>query len=177
MLAPGLRVVSREFSEEFGGWLVIEASQAGAIVIGDEGVQVGVAFGMVEKAAVVGGAVLRHTAEVLAEAAVEALDHAVGLRPEGPGKAVGDGALGADPVEGVLARGFVVGFSLFVDGEAVGELGAVVGQDGVDLEREAVAEAGEETGRGFGPAIGEDFEIDKAGSAIDRNPSLRWGRL
>jgi hypothetical protein len=32
--------------------LVIEASQAGAIVVGDEGVQVGVAFGMVEKAVV-----------------------------------------------------------------------------------------------------------------------------
>ena len=35
--APGLRVVSREFSEEFGGRVVIEAVQAGAVVIGDEG--------------------------------------------------------------------------------------------------------------------------------------------
>jgi hypothetical protein len=60
----------------------------------------------------------------------------------------------------------------FVD-EAVGELGAVVGQDGVDLEREAV----EESGGGDGPAIREDFEIDKAGGAVDRDPSLRWGRL
>src|SRR4051794_18707317 len=68
---PGGSVVSREFSEEFGRCLVIEASQAGAIVVGDEGVQVGVAFAMVEKAAVVGGAVLRHAAEMLAEAAVE----------------------------------------------------------------------------------------------------------
>ena len=50
---PGFRVVSREFSEEFGGRLVVQASQAGAIVVGDEGVEVGVTFGMVEKAAVV----------------------------------------------------------------------------------------------------------------------------
>ena len=75
--------MSREFSEEFGGRLIVKASQAGAIVVGDEGVEIGVAFGMVEKAAVVGGAVLRHAAEMLAEAAVEALDHAVGLRAEG----------------------------------------------------------------------------------------------
>jgi hypothetical protein len=33
---------------------------------------------------------------MLAEAAVEALDHAVGLRPEGLGEPVGDGARGAD---------------------------------------------------------------------------------
>jgi len=74
---PGLRVVSREFSEEFGGRLVVEASQAGAIVVGDEGVEVGVTFGMIEKAAVVGGAVLRHPTQMLAEASVEAFDHAV----------------------------------------------------------------------------------------------------
>jgi hypothetical protein len=108
---------------------------------GDEGKEVGVAFCMVEKAAVVGGPVLRHPVEMLAEASVEALDHAVGLRPEGLREAVGDGALGADPVEGVVVRALVLGFCLLVDGEAVGELGAVVGQDGVDFEREAVKEA------------------------------------
>ena len=175
--APGLRVVSREFGEEFGGSLIIEASQSGAIVVGDEGVEIGIAFGMVEKAAVVGGAVLRHAAEVLAEASVEALDHSVGLGPEGPGEAVGDGVPGADPVEGVRARGFVDGLGFFVDGEAVGKLGAVVGEDGVNREREAVAKALEEGGRGFGSAVGEGFEIDKAGGAVDRDPGFRRGRL
>ena len=164
---PGEGVVSREFSEEFGGCLVTETSQSGAVVVGDEGVEVGIAFGMVEKAAVVGGAVLRHAAEMFANAAVEALDHTVGLRPEGLGEAVGDGARGADPVEGVVARGSVLGFGFLVDGEAVGELGAVVGQDGVDLERKGVEEAGEETGRSSGAAIGQYFEIDKAGGTID----------
>jgi transposase InsO family protein len=40
---------------------------------------------MVEKAAVVGGTVFRHPVEMLAEASVEALDHAVGLRPAANG--------------------------------------------------------------------------------------------
>ena len=93
---------------------------------GDEGEEVGVAFGMVEKAAVVGGAVLRHAVEMLAKAAVEALDHAVGLRPERLSEAVGDGVRGAGAVERVLAGGPLVGFGFLVDGEAVGELGAVV---------------------------------------------------
>jgi hypothetical protein len=53
----------------------------------------------------------------------------------------------------------------------------VVGQDGVDLEREAVEKALDKAGGGGGAAVGEDFEIDKAGGAIDRDPSLRWGRL
>ena len=77
MRDPGLRVMSREFSEQLSGCAIFDASQPGAIVVGDEGGQVGVAFGMVEKTAVVGGAVLRHAAQMLAEAAVEALDHAV----------------------------------------------------------------------------------------------------
>jgi hypothetical protein len=177
--------MSRKFSEEVGRSLIVETSQTGAIVVGNEGEEVGVAFGMVEKAAVVSGAVLRHPGEMLAEAAVEALDpcpppsrgQAVGLRPEGLGEAVGDGARGASPVEGVVARRSALGFCLLVDGEAVGELGAVVGQDGVDLERETAEETVEESSGGDGPAIGEDFEIDKAGGAVDRDPSLRWGRL
>ena len=60
---------------------IAEASQAGAIVIGDKGGEIGIAFGMVEKAAVVGGAVLLVAVEVVTEAAVEPLDHAIGLRP------------------------------------------------------------------------------------------------
>lgn len=77
----------------------------------------------------------------------------------------------------MVARGSVLGFCLLVDGEAVGELGAVVGQDGVDRERKAVEKALQEGRRGGGPAIGENFEVDKAGGAVDRDPSLRWGRL
>ncbi len=75
---------------------------------------------------------------------------------------------GTGAVERMLARGFVVGLALLVDGEAVGELGAVVGQDGVDLERKAVEKAGKKACGGDGAAIGQDLEIDKAvnGGAI-----------
>ena len=90
---------------------------------------------------------------------------------------MGDGARGAEPVEGMGAGGFVVRFAFLVDGEAVGELGAVVGQDGVDREREAVEKALEKSSGGGGTTVGEDFEIDKAGGAINRDPGLRWGRL
>ena len=156
--------------------MIVETSQTGAIAVGDEGVEVGIAFLVIAKAAMVGGAVLRHAVEMLAEATVEALDHAVALRPEGAGEAVGDDALGAELVEGVGAGGFVVRFGFLVDGEAVGEFGAVVGQDGVDGKREAVEKALEKPGGGGGAAIGEDFEIDKAGGAIDRDPGLSLGQ-
>jgi hypothetical protein len=56
--------------------------------------------------------------------------------------------------------------------KAVGELGAVVGQDRVGLERETV----EESGGGGGPTIGEDFEIDIAGGAVDRQPQPSLGQ-
>jgi hypothetical protein len=42
--------MSRKFSKELGRSLVVEASQTGAIVVGDEGVEAGTAFGMAEKA-------------------------------------------------------------------------------------------------------------------------------
>jgi hypothetical protein len=164
---PGESVVFREFSEQLGGRLIAEASQPGTIVVGDKGMEVGIAFGVIEKAAVVGGAVLRHAVEMLAETAVEALDHAVGLRSKRSDEAVGDGVVRAGAVEGMLTGRFVVGFALFVDGKAVGEFGAVVGEHGVDLEREAVEEAPEEASGGGGPAVGEDLEIDKAGGPVD----------
>ena len=156
--------------------MIAEASQAGAIVIGDKGGEIGIAFGMVEKAAVVGGAVLRHAVEVVTEAAVEPLDHAIGLRPKRAGEAVDNDALGAHPIEGMVARGFVVRFVFFVDGEAVGEFGAVIGQHGVNGEREAVEEAVEKTRCGLGPAIGQDLEVDEAGGAVDCDPGFPPGQ-
>jgi len=42
--------MSRKFSKELGRSLVVETSQTGAIVAGDEGVEAGIAFGMTEKA-------------------------------------------------------------------------------------------------------------------------------
>ena len=122
-----------------------------------------------------GGAVLRHAVEMLAEAAVEALDHAI-VRPERAGEAVGDGALRANSVKGMLPGGFVVGLGLFVDGKAVGEFGAVVGEHGVNFEREAVEETPEKASGGVGPAMGRIFKIDKAGGAVDGDPGFPPGQ-
>ncbi len=164
--------MSREFSEEFGGGEIAEASQAGVIVVGDEVVQVGVAFGVIVKAAVMSGAVLRHTVEVFAEAAVEALDHAVGLRAKRADQAVSDRLVSAKAIKGVIAGRFVVGLALFVDGETVGEFGAVIGQDGMNLEWKAVEKALQEGRGGDGAAIGQDLEINKAGGAVACNISV-----
>jgi hypothetical protein len=100
-------------------------------------------------------------------------DRRVALRPEKLGAAVRDGALGAEPVEGVRTRGFVVGLGFLIDGEAVGEVGAVVGEDGVDREREAIEKVREKAGRDDGAAMGVNFERDKAGGAIDRATSTK----
>ncbi len=70
-------------------------------------------------------------------------------------------------IEGMLAGGLALGLSRLVVGEAVGELDAVVREDGVDLEREGGEEALEEGGAGCSFAIGQDLEIDEAGGAID----------
>ena len=59
-----------------------------------------------------------------------------------------------------------------VDGEAVGEFAAVVGEDGVNRMREVIQEALEETGRGLGIALGMDFQIDVAGGPVDRDESV-----
>jgi hypothetical protein len=42
--------MSRKFSKELGRSLVVETSQTGAIAVGGEGVEAGIAFGMTEKA-------------------------------------------------------------------------------------------------------------------------------
>jgi hypothetical protein len=131
---------------------------------------------MIEKPAVMGGAVLRHAAEMLAEAAVEALDHAVGLRAEGPGETVGDGVLRASLVKGMLTGRLFVGFALFVDGKAIGEFAAVIGEHGVDRKRKALEKALEKAGGGIGAAIGQDLEVDKSGGPVDRNPGFAPGQ-
>lgn len=74
-------------------------------------------------------------------ASVEALDEAVGLRPEGLCQAMLDTAALAEPVEGMAAGGLAGRFVPGVDRAAVGELAAIVGEDGVDGLREVVEEA------------------------------------
>src|SRR5260370_39381479 len=109
----------------------------------------GISLGRTEEGGVMGGAGLRQAVKVPGEAAIEAFDHAVGLRPEGSGQPVRDAVAAADDIEAVVAGGIVLGFGLFVDGEAVGELRVVVGQDGVDRQSEVSQKAFEEAGGGW----------------------------
>jgi hypothetical protein len=130
--------------------------------LGDEGV----AIGMVDEGAP-GAATLLLAANGLSNAPVEAFDHAVGLRVVGLGQAVLDAVMLAELIKGVIAGRFPGRLVLLVDGEAVGELGAVIGQDGVNVVREVGQEAFEEAGRGGSVAPGMDLDIDVAGGAVD----------
>jgi hypothetical protein len=137
----------------------------------EEGVPFGVAVELV-LAAVSGGGLVG--ADGVGEASVEAFDEAVGLRPVGPGEAVLDVVFAADLIEGMASGGLVVGLVLHVDGEAVGELAAVVGEDGVHGLWEVGDEALEEAGGGGGVAAAMDLEIDVAGGAVDGDEGVAF---
>ena len=83
-----------------------------------------------------------------------------------------DSVLSADAIEGVAPGGLVVGLVFHVDGEAIGKLAAVVGEDGVNPMREVGEEAIEEASRGVGIATGVYFQIDIAGGPIDSDEGV-----
>jgi hypothetical protein len=62
--------------------------------------------------------------------------------------------------KGWVPEGLSAGLPFFVDGKAVGEFGAVVGEHAVDGEREAFEKTPQKAGRGVGPAVGQDFAVD-----------------
>ena len=112
------------------------------------------------------GAVCRMASQDLGEAAVEALDHAVGLGPVGPGELVSDVVALAGLVEG-MGAGSLIALSPARVAEAVGELRAIVGQDGVDGVAEGLQEALQAGGDGWAAAVLDDLHIDEAGRALD----------
>src|SRR5260370_35092625 len=171
--ATGFRVVSGEISESFQRSAVAETTQSGSVVVVDEGEDVVVAGGTGWEGLVMPCGVVRDALEVLGEAAVETLDHAVGLRPEGAGEPVRDVVAGAEAIEGVAAGRAIGGFALFVDGKAVGPFAAVVREKGVYFEREGAEEALEEgSGEGcLAPLV--DLEVDGGGGAIDGDKGIR----
>ena len=116
-MGPGFRVRSREIGEGLCRSFVAEAFEPGSIVVGDEVEDISITLSMVEEAAVVGGAVFRHSSKVLTELSIEALDHAVGLWPEGPGQLVTDSAISTQSIDGMFTRRLAGGLSLLVDGE------------------------------------------------------------
>ena len=105
---------------------VAETFEAGSIVVVDEAKKEGVSVGMRGKQAVSDTA-FGLAADGIDDATVEAFDQAVGLRSVQTGETMIDAAVGADAIEGMAAGRTIVRFVLHVDGEAVGELAAVVG--------------------------------------------------
>ena len=87
-----------------------------------------------------GGATLGLLTNGFDDAAIEALDQTVGLRSIWSSQAMIDFVVGADLIEWMPSGGTIMRLILHIDGEAVGELAAVVGQDGVN----AVWEVGQE---------------------------------
>ena len=81
---PRLRVVSRKIAQQVGWGSVVETFEPCSIVICDEGIEEGVTLSMACElvfAVVSGDSGLRR--DGFGEAAIEALDEAVGLGPEG----------------------------------------------------------------------------------------------
>jgi hypothetical protein len=92
------------------------------IIVAHEACEEGIAIGVRGEQAM-GDAALWLSPDGLADASVEALDDAVGLRTERLGQAMLDANFRTSLVEGMVAGGFVFGLSRHIDGEAVGELG------------------------------------------------------
>jgi len=172
-MGPRFRVWSREIGKSFKRSEVTEAFEPGAIVVSNEAVEEGVSIGMAGKSAP-RAAALRFPADGLGDPAVEAFDEAVGLWPIGSGQAVIDLLVGADEIERVIAGRPARRFVLHIDGKAVGELGAIVGQDGMNGMWEVSQEALQEARRSFGIAPSMDFNIDVAGDAVDRDEDISF---
>ena len=88
-----------------------------------------------------------------------------------------DTAFGAESIERMTAGWFVPRLILHIDGEAVGELGPIVGEDGMNGMREVSQKALQEPGRGVSIALGMDLQIDVAGGAIDGDESIAFMSL
>ena len=169
---PCLRVVFREVSDDFGGGLIVEASQSGSIIVVDECEDEGVSLVLGGEAVFSGiSAVGWFGGDGFAEAAIEALDHAVGLGMVGFGQPVADALALAEAIEGV-APGAGLACGVLGSAEAVGELGAVVGEHGVDGMAEGVEETGEGGGDGIGTALGQDLDMDEAGGTLDDDEDI-----
>ena len=124
-----------------------------------------------------GDATLGLLSEGFDDPPVEALDQTVGLWPIWFGQAMVDFVFGTDPVEGMPAGGAITRLVLHIDGEAVGELAAIVSQDGVNAVREVGQEAIEETCGGVAIAPWMNLQIDVAGSAIDGDEGIAFAPL
>jgi Mrp family chromosome partitioning ATPase len=101
----------------------------------------------------------------LLDPAVEAFDHAVGLRVLWWGQTVFDAEVAAELIELVLASG-----AAFAQAEqSVGELLAIVGENGADAQRAGALQIAQEAA-GIGSSLGlEDADEYLAGCPVNRH--------
>ncbi|MGY2810739.1 hypothetical protein ACVIHF_007469 [Bradyrhizobium sp. USDA 4506] len=156
--------------------LVAEAFEPGSIVVVDEFGDEGVSIGVIDEGPP-GAATLCFAANGFGDAPVETFDESVGLRMVGLGQAMLDAALSAELIKGVVAGRLPGRLVLLVDGEAVGELGTVVGEDSVNLVRKISQEALKETGRGRSVPLGMDLDKDVAGGSVDGDKGIAGAAL
>ena len=100
--------------------------------------------------------------EDLADPPVEALDHPVGLGVTRGDQSVFDMVFGTGLIEGVLTTGLVVTLE-----EAIGELGAVVGEEFGDGKGGRSPKSFEEAGGASGGLFWVDLQVHPAGGPIN----------
>src|SRR5262245_10807855 len=173
VMGPRLRVRSRRIVECLAWRQVAETFEAGEIVVVDEAVEEGITIGMRDKAAM-GDAAFRLPSDSLSDAPIEAFGKAIGLWPVGSGETVVDLVLAAETIEGVSTGRPIVRLILHVDGEAIGELTTIVGEDRMNAMWKVREEAFEEASCGVGIALRMDLQIDVAGRPIDGDKSIAF---
>jgi hypothetical protein len=170
-IPPRESVWSRRISEGLKWSEVSEAFEACSIVVANEAVKEGVAI-LVRHEQAVSDAAFWLSAYGFDDAAIEALDQAVGLWPIGLGQAMINLVLSADTIERMPTGGPIERLVLHVDGEAICELAAIVGQDGMNLMGEVGEEAIEESCCGIAVAPWMDLQIDVSRGAIDSDKGI-----
>ena len=175
---PGAGVWFRKIGQEVEWCFVIEAFEPGSIVGVDEVVNEVVSLVMAVEPVLSGVSFGgRCILDGFGDPPIEALDHAVGLRMERLDEAVLDLSGGTKAIEGMVPGGFVLGFVLHVDGEAVGELRAIVGKDGVNRVREGIEEPLETSSDGGRITSEDNLDVDEAGGSIDGDEGVALGSL
>jgi len=173
VMGPCFRVWSREIGQGLKRSDVAEAFEPGSIVVRHETVEEDVAIGMAGEGAPCAAA-FGFPADGFVDAAIEALDQTVGLRPIRSCQAVIDLVVSAEEIERVVAGRPARRLVLHVDGKAIGELGAVVGQDGVNAIWEVGQESPEEACGSPSIAPSMDFDIDVASGAVDGDEGIAF---
>jgi len=88
-----------------------------------------------------------------------------------------DFVVGTDLIEGMATGGLIPRLVLHIDGEAVGELATVVGQNGMNAVREVGQEPIEESRGGVAIALWMNLQIDVPGGAIDGDEGITLAPL